>query len=153
MRAELLPSCPTLCDPMDCSPPGSSVHSPGKNTGVGCHALLQGIFPTRDQIWVSSVSCFGRRVLYPEYTGSFQNIFISPPEHSLWFVIAPSKWASAYNAGDPSLIPGSGRSHGEGNGNPAPVFLPGEFHGQRNMSGYSPRGRRELDMTEGVTHT
>ena len=40
-------SCPTLCDPMDCSPPGSSVHgdSPGKNTGVGCHALLQVIFP------------------------------------------------------------------------------------------------------------
>jgi hypothetical protein len=39
--------CPTLCDPMDCSLPGSSVHedSPGKNTGVGCHALLQGIFP------------------------------------------------------------------------------------------------------------
>ena len=42
-------SCPTLCDPMDCSPPGSSVHgdSPGKNTGVGCHALLQRIFPTQ----------------------------------------------------------------------------------------------------------
>ena len=41
-------SCPTLCDPMDCSPPGSSVHgdSPGKNTEVGFHALLQGIFPT-----------------------------------------------------------------------------------------------------------
>ena len=41
--------CPTLCDPMDCSVPGSSVHgdSPGKNTGVGCHALLQGIFPTQ----------------------------------------------------------------------------------------------------------
>ena len=40
--------CPTLFNPMDCSPPGSSVlgHSPGKNTGVGCHALLQ-IFPTQ----------------------------------------------------------------------------------------------------------
>ena len=40
-------SCLTLCDPMDCSLPGSSVHgdSSGKNTGVGCHALLQGIFP------------------------------------------------------------------------------------------------------------
>ena len=38
-----------LCDPMDCSPPGSSVHrdSPGKNTRVGCHALLQGIFSTQ----------------------------------------------------------------------------------------------------------
>ena len=35
--------------PMDCSPPGSSVHgdSPNKNTGVGCHTLLQGIFPTQ----------------------------------------------------------------------------------------------------------
>ena len=34
---------------MDYSPPSSSVHgnSPGKNTGVGCHALLQGIFPTQ----------------------------------------------------------------------------------------------------------
>ena len=42
-------SCPTLCNQMDCSPAGSSVHgdSPGKNTGVGCHALLQGIFPTQ----------------------------------------------------------------------------------------------------------
>ena len=38
-----------LCDPMDCGPPGSSVHgdSPGKNNGVDCHALLQGIFPTQ----------------------------------------------------------------------------------------------------------
>ena len=37
--------CPTFCNPMDCSPPGSSVHrdSPGKNTGVDCQALLQGI--------------------------------------------------------------------------------------------------------------
>ena len=42
-------SCPILCDPMDCCLPGSSVHgdSPGKNTGVGCHALLQGISPTQ----------------------------------------------------------------------------------------------------------
>ena len=39
--------CLTLSDPMDCSPPGCSVHldSPDKNTGVGCHALLQRIFP------------------------------------------------------------------------------------------------------------
>ena len=42
-------SCPTLCDPMDCSLPGTSVYgdSPGKNTGVGCHAFLQRIFPTQ----------------------------------------------------------------------------------------------------------
>ena len=42
-------SCPTLWNPVDCNPPGFSVrgNSPGKNTGVGCHALLQGIFPTQ----------------------------------------------------------------------------------------------------------
>ena len=47
--AKSLQSCLTLCDPMVCSPPGSSVHvdSPGKNTGVRCHAFLQGIFPTQ----------------------------------------------------------------------------------------------------------
>ena len=42
-------SCLTLCNPMDCSQPGSSVHgdSSGKNTGGGCHVLLQGIFQTQ----------------------------------------------------------------------------------------------------------
>ena len=48
MCDKLPQSCPTLCNAMDCSPPGSSVHgnSPGKNSGVGCHFLLQGIFLT-----------------------------------------------------------------------------------------------------------
>ena len=42
-------SCPTLCKPVGCSLPGSSIHgdSPGKNTAVGYHAPLQGIFPTQ----------------------------------------------------------------------------------------------------------
>ena len=46
MRAHL---CLTLCNPMDCSPPGFSVHgdSPDKSTVVCCHALLQGVFPTQ----------------------------------------------------------------------------------------------------------
>ena len=49
MCVKLLQSCLTLCDPMYHCPPGSSVHgdSPGKNTGVGCHALLHGIFLTQ----------------------------------------------------------------------------------------------------------
>ena len=46
-------SCPTLCDPMDCSPPGSSVHgdSSGKNTRVGCHALLRGGGSSHPRDW------------------------------------------------------------------------------------------------------
>ena len=41
--AKSLQSCPTLCDPVDGSPPGSPIpwDSPGKNTGVGCHFLFQ----------------------------------------------------------------------------------------------------------------
>ena len=41
-------SCLTLCDPLDCIPPGSSVHGILQiKAGVGCHSLLQGIFPTQ----------------------------------------------------------------------------------------------------------
>ena len=41
-------ACPILFNPMDFSPPGSCPwNSPGKNTGVGCHSLFQGIFPTQ----------------------------------------------------------------------------------------------------------
>ena len=31
---------------------------------------------------------------------------------------------------------------------PTPVFLPGDFHGQRSLEGYGPGGHKELDMTE-----
>ena len=81
---------------------------------------------------------------------------------------------SAYNAGDPGLIPGSGRFYGEENGNllkglegngntlqgredplqkestavPTPVLLPGRSHGRRIVVGYSPWGRKESDTTE-----
>ena len=52
------------------------------------------------------------------------------------------------NAEDVDSIPGSGRSPEEGNGYPpTPVFLPGKSHGQRSPAGYSPWGRKELDMT------
>ena len=55
---------------------------------------------------------------------------------------------STYNAGDPGSIPGSGRSPGAKEWHPTPVFLPGEFHGQRILMGYSPWDCRESDTTE-----
>ena len=60
---------------------------------------------------------------------------------------------SACNAGDLGLIPGLGRSPGEGYGYPLLEFCPGEFHAQRSLAGYSPRGHKEADMTEQLTHT
>ena len=55
--ALVIQSCPTLCDPMDCSPPGSSVHgvSPGNNPGVGCHAPFQGPYQPRDRTQVPAL--------------------------------------------------------------------------------------------------
>ena len=71
-------SCPTICNPMDYSLPGSSAHgdSAGKNTGVGCHSLFQGIFPTQGlnpglpycrwffTIWAMSEASYIRYVSY-----------------------------------------------------------------------------------------
>ena len=73
-------SCPTLCDPMDCSPPGSSV---SVDAGVyrileeywsGSHALLQGIVPTQ-----GSNPCLphGRQILYYlSHQGAQINVYI-----------------------------------------------------------------------------
>ena len=58
---------------------------------------------------------------------------------------------SVCNAEDPGLIPGSGRSPGEGNGNIL-VFLPGKFYGPRSLAGYGPWGTKESDLTEWHTH-
>jgi len=57
IASEFAQSRPTLCDSMDCSPPGSSVHDfPGKNIGVGCHFFLQGIFLTQGSNQVSHIA-------------------------------------------------------------------------------------------------
>ena len=55
------------------------------------------------------------------------------------------------NAGDPrdvGSIPGSGRSPGGGSGNLLPLLLPGKFHGQRSLAGYSPWGPEESKASE-----
>ena len=58
---------------------------------------------------------------------------------------------SACNAGDPGSLSGWGRAPGKGNGYPTPVLLPGEFHGQRSLVGFSPWGHKEVDVTEQLT--
>ena len=71
-----------------------------------------------------------------------------------WFLKGFPPWLSGKEstckAGDAGSISGSGRSPGEGHGNP--VFLPGEYHGQRSWAGYSSWGPKESDMTEVTEH-
>ena len=52
------------------------------------------------------------------------------------------------NAGDSGLIPGSGRFPQRRKWQPTPVFLPEKTYGRRSLAGYSPRGRKELEVTE-----
>jgi len=97
-------SCPTLCDPMDCSIPVSSVH---------------GIFQARVLEWVAI--SFSRGSSWPrDWTRSpilQADALLSEPPGKPNYGGSDGK-ASVCNVGDPGLIPGSGRSPGEGNGNP-----------------------------------
>ena len=111
--------CPNLCDPMDCSPPGSSVHgdSSGKNTGVGCHALLQGIFPTQG-LNPGVPHCTW--ILYPlSHQGSPLTPYQSNFTLTFHFHALEKKWQ------------------------PTPVFLPGESQG-REPGGLPPMGSHRV---------
>ena len=66
MCANVLQLCVTLCNTMDCNPPGSSVHGVFQARILEWVAMpsSRGSSPPRDQTHVSCVSCIGRRVLY-----------------------------------------------------------------------------------------
>ena len=68
---------PLYCDPMDCSPP-LSVGFPSKHTGVGCHFLLQGIFPIKPAPHES-----------PALAGRF---FTTEPPEALIICIPRKRW-------------------------------------------------------------
>ena len=58
----------------------------------------------------------------------------------------------AYSAEDPGSIPGLGKSLGDRNGNPFQYFLPGEFHREWSLVGYSPWDHKESNTTEWLTY-
>ena len=55
---------------------------------------------------------------------------------------------AAGDAGGAGSVPGLGKSPWRGRWQPAPVFLPGEFHGQRGLVGFSPRNGKESGTTQ-----
>ena len=105
-------SYPTLWDPMDYTLPWNS---PGKNTWVGSHLLLQGIFPTQGS---NHVSCIVKQILYHWATREALLSNCSYFLRVLFLVGGSDGKVSAYNTGDPGSVPGSGRPPREGNGNP-----------------------------------
>ena len=98
---------------------------PGKNTEVGCHFLLQGIFLTQESNphFLRHLHC--RRILYPAI--SIVNLNVNGQKYSNSKESRTSLVAQTVNClptmwGDMGSIPGLGRSPGEGNGNPLQYF-------------------------------
>ena len=75
---KLLQSCLTLCDPMDCSPPGSSVHGILQARILEWVAIsfFRGSSQPRDQTCISYVSCTGRWIFYHLHHLRSPNIYI-----------------------------------------------------------------------------
>ena len=73
-------SCLTLCDPMDCSPPGFSVHGISQARIVEWVAISysRGSSPTRDQTCISFIPCIGRQILYHLWSPLSSPFFSSP---------------------------------------------------------------------------
>ena len=164
--------------------PGSSVHgdSPGKNIGVGCHSLLQRIFPTQGSNsglpdCKQILYCLSHQgspsilewVAYPFTAGSSQPrnwtrvACIWSGFFTIWIcvcVFALSRWFSgkeSANTGRRSLRrrqfdPWVGKIPPSREWLSTPVFLPGKSHGKRSLAGYSPWGHKELDSTHAHLH-
>ena len=97
-------SCLTLCNPMACTLPGPSVHggSPGKNTGVGCHALLQRILPTRESNSTLLRLLHCRQILYSWGTREDPKrlyIFFQSSHHPMRWVLLLSSFCKGRNRG------------------------------------------------------
>ena len=83
MGAKLLPSCPTLCNPMDCTPPGSSVHGILQARILECVAMPS----SRDLLKPGIRTCLGLRLLQWQ-AGSFP--LVPPGKPSLDIIIVRS---------------------------------------------------------------
>ena len=156
VRQLLWLSCSAVSDsatPWTLASPGSSVRgdSPGKNTGAGCHALLQGIFPT--QGWNPGLLCWQVDSLLQNHQGSPHQLIYSALEFCCW----PHFWGG-FPGGARGKDPACWRRRCERcrfdswvgkipwrrKWQPTPVCLPGKSHGQRSLVGYRPRGPKRV---------
>ena len=126
-------SCPNLLQPhgLEFTRPLHPRDFPGKNTGVGCHFFLQGIFPTQ----VSNLC-----LISPALAGRF---LTTVPAGKHINKLKPAPNALGHRRNNTQLRKWQ----------PTAVFLPGKSHGQRNLAAYSPWSPKESGWIEQLTHT
>ena len=135
--------------------------SPGKNTGAGCHFLLQGIFLTQGS---NPGLLHWRWILYhlnhqggPRLLDSRKLLSLKGFKKS-YLISSASLVAQTVSVclqcGRPGLDPWVGKIPWRRKWQPTPVLLPGKFCGLRNLVGYSPWGHRVgPDWVTSVTHS
>ena len=136
---------PTLYNPMGCSPLGSSVHgdSPGKNTGVGYHVLLQGLFPIQGSN-PGLLHC-GQTLYWLRHQGSYELIIAT-------FQVVKNPTANSADARKADSVSGSGRSPAVRSGNPLQCSCL-EIPWTEDLAGYSPWSFRGSDTSEQMVGT
>ena len=145
--------CPTLCDPMDCSPPGSSVHGilQARILELGSHSLFQGSSRPRDQTWVSRIAgrfftIWATRETPKMMGATFKSLTPSTrakPLMNFSHLWHQPRFTSVLPAMQETWVWSLGQEHPwRREWLPTPVFLPGEFQGQRSLAGYRPWGHK-----------
>ena len=147
--------CLTLCDPMDCSPPGSSVH------GILQARILEwiAICFSRGSYWLrdwTQVSCIAGKLFTVWATRESLRSWTGPENSWLYTnsqiystaIDGTSGKDAAYQCWRQGFRPWVGKIPWRRAWQPTPVFLPGESHGQRSLVGYSAQGHKESDTTE-----
>ena len=132
-------SCLTLCDPMNCSMPGLTVH----------HQLLEFTQTHIHRVGDAIQQC--RRPQFNSWLGKilWRRDRLSTPIF-LGFPGGSDSKESACNAGNLGSIPGLGRSPGGGHGNPLQYFCLENPHGQRSLAGYSSIFAWRIPMDRGA---
>ena len=152
-ETEVAQSCPTLRDPMDCSLPGSSAHGIFQARvlewdaiafSVVIYVLMFNVFSLRSRSqllhlkWFLSLSLKPNHHFIPLIVGIIIcDYFLS------WFVYLGSLVAQCLQCGRPGFDPWVRKIPWRREWQPTPVFLLGEFHGQRSLLGYHPWGHKE----------
>ena len=88
------------------------------------------------------------RYVVNQATKAVKRKLCSIPGTSQGAIVVKNPLANAGDLRDMGFIPSLERCPGGGKWQPTPIFLPGEFHGQRSLVGYSPWNCRESGMTE-----
>ena len=95
---------------------------PGKNTGIGCHFLLQGFFLTQGSNQCLHICCIEGRFFTTEPPGKLIFVFLCLISLSMNIsqvaLVVKNPLADSGDVREVDLIPGSGRCPGGGNGNP-----------------------------------